>query len=443
MSSRSSRRFLFLSAVAYAYPIAVFAGPNVGSSAPSLSKVPDARTPTTTAAPKPPQKSCTAETFGNTRTKIYCGNCRAVSKWAFSSELAHTCDAFCRSFGLVCVDAFDELMDSCAVDGSPRGCAYPFRFDDDAICQCNTEEGLAQLGTAPGGDSSSQSQSTTGETQEPLLLRGTWVYKEYLDANCRIESGLQMTGEIGQTCVPETLVTSKKLTSCAMSGKHAWYTFFPDAVDCGEAAPGTTTSGRRRATAATGGNTNSGLGMRMGIQSAVRNSISSGAPSSEHVGLGYNDETSRASAVALEPIFREMSDPVPPAQLRQLAHTGKEDLGCRKKAFNRFFAITCHAEEHESSSGATTGSTTTPPPLLPSSTCGCCDKCPVTSQHKMLETTSVGTVSTVQSTERKTEFSSSAWSGRRTAARKAMSSWDRFAVLVGGTTSIMFLYILA
>ncbi|CAD7956984.1 unnamed protein product [Amoebophrya sp. A120] len=225
-------------------------------------------TTSTTTPAKLNVTECTADLFGSERAKIYCGNCRAVSKWAYSATVAHTCNDFCHSFGLHCTDAYDDLANSCAADGRSRGCAYEFRFTDDAICQCATWKQLEEREkekTHPSADHLHNGAEQHGGL-EPVLLRGSWVYREFFDANCRVPTTVEARGRIDDTCFPETMKSSKKLTTCGLT--HAWYTYYPDTVDCG---------GKNAATAS--------------------------------------------------------------------RHTGKEDLGCRRAAYNRFYSVTCYPEE--------------------------------------------------------------------------------------------------
>ena len=65
---------------------------------------------------------------------VICGDCYAL----INIKAYRTCHKYCESLAVECLDAFEEIGDSCHIK-SKHDCHTEFDWTSDALCQCTNQ----------------------------------------------------------------------------------------------------------------------------------------------------------------------------------------------------------------------------------------------------------------------------------------------------------------
>merc|ERR1719277_82007 len=89
-------------------------------------------TRTSAAWPEPWHKGVCPDKRSWANVKVQCNGCKALVKHQLYGS---TCEGYCRSQGLQCLGAWEEVNDDCEVKSWHR-CSEPIWGTSDAICEC-------------------------------------------------------------------------------------------------------------------------------------------------------------------------------------------------------------------------------------------------------------------------------------------------------------------
>ena len=78
--------------------------------------------------------ACNAAAWPHVYDGIVCGDCFAL----IDIDRYGSCQKYCESLGLACLNAFEESGDSCTIK-SKEDCDTDFYWTSDALCECTEE----------------------------------------------------------------------------------------------------------------------------------------------------------------------------------------------------------------------------------------------------------------------------------------------------------------